>query len=123
MKPIFSREVPFKAMIVGTNPNNIVNVNPNFMLTAQFTDSLTTFYRANRYITCTAFSSMEQLSDPANSKLWRTLETAFGKKGILMDYPSVILYPCFPRGTVLECTDTVQVRGLVSNAGTQEIIP
>lgn len=123
MKPIYSKEVPFQALVLGTNSNQTVNVNTNLLLTAQFSNSLTTFYRSNRYITCTAFSSVDQIAEPQNLKLWRTLENAFGRKVVLMDFPSVILEPCFLRGTVLECTDMVQVRGLVSNAGTQQDFP
>lgn len=123
LRPIGSSEIPFKAIIVGTNPNSTVNTNTNVMFTAEFSDSLTTFYRSNRYVTCTAFSSMDQIADPANAKLWQTLEAAFGSEITLSQYPSVILTPAFPRGSVLETTDIVQMRGLVSNAGTQELLP
>jgi len=123
MKPIVSLEVPFQSLVLGQNPNNTVNVNGNLLLTAQFSNSLTTFYKSNRYITCSSFASVEQIAEPANPKMWRTLESAFGKNVVLMDYPTVGLEPCFLRGTVLECTDMVQVRGLVSNAGTQEMFP
>lgn len=120
IKQLDSREVTFRAMVLGTNPKLEVNVNTNLMLTAQFSESLTTMYRTNRYITSTAFSSVEDLADPSNQKFWAVLEQAFGKSIILFDYPKVSLRPAYLRGTVIECSDRVQVKGLVSNAGTEE---
>lgn len=101
---------------------DVVSVNTNLMLTAQFTDSLTTFYRSNRFITSCAFSTVGEIAQPQYYELWRNLEEAFGKKIVLFDYPTVELQPCFLRGTVIECSSVVQLRGLVSNAGTQEFL-
>jgi len=50
--------------------------------------------------------------------VWETLETALGKTIELHDIPVVHLQACFLRGPIIECTEMVQLRGLVSNAGT-----
>jgi hypothetical protein len=49
---------------------------------------------------------------------WETLEGALGKTIVLHDIPFVALQACFLRGPIVECTEIVQLRGLVSNAGT-----
>lgn len=84
------------------------------MLTAQFSDSLTTFYRTNRYITYSCFSSIEQVAQPENQKLWATLEQAFGQSTVFLRRPSLKLEPVYLRGNVLEVTNVVQVREIVS---------
>jgi hypothetical protein len=98
-----------------------VNVTANLMFTSSFESSLTTFYRANRFITCSAFTDSQQISDPAMLQTWAReggLELALGKTIVLHDTPSVSLQACFLRGPIIECSEIVQLRGLVSNAGT-----
>lgn len=118
LKPIGSKDITFRASVSGTNPNLDVNVNANLMFTSSFESSLTTFYRANRLLTCSPFADAEQINDPAMLQTWETLERAFGKSIVLHDVPRVALDACFSRGPILECSDIVQLRGLVSNAGT-----
>lgn len=118
LKPIGSKEITFRAAVAGTNPNMDVNVSANLMFTSSFESSLTTFYRANRFITCSAFTDSQQISDPAMLQIWERLELALGKTIVLHDIPNVSLQACFFRGPIIECTEMVQLRGLVSNAGT-----
>lgn len=118
LKPIGSRDIPFRAAVAGTNPNMDVNIAANLMFTASFDSSLTTFYLCNRFITCSCFTDSQQISDPAMLQVWQTLEEAFGKTIIFHDVPLVQLKACFLRGPILECSDVVTLRGLVSNAGT-----
>lgn len=57
-------------------------------------------------------------------QIWERLELALGKTIVLHDIPNVSLQACFfrgpiiVRGPIIECTEMVQLRGLVSNAGT-----
>ena len=118
LKPIGSKEITFRAAVAGTNPKMDVNVTANLMFTSSFESSLTTFYRANRFITCSAFTDSQQISDPAMLQTWEGLELALGKTIVLHDTPGVSLQACFLRGPIIECSEIVQLRGLVSNAGT-----
>jgi len=105
LKPIGSKEITFRAAVAGTNPNMDVNVTANLMFTSSFESSLTTFYRANRFITCTAFTDAQPINDPAMLPVWETLELALGKTIILHDVPEVSLQACLFRGPIMECTE------------------
>ena len=93
------------------------------MFTSEFNDSVGSFYKTNRFITCGVFTSQNELADSAYKPLFKNLERALGETIILSDFPYVALKPCFERGNLINVSNTVYFRGLVSNAGSLSIGP
>ena len=58
-----------------------------------------------------------ELADANYKPLFKNLERALGETIIISDLPYVALKPCFERGNVVNVSNTVYFRGLVSNAG------
>jgi hypothetical protein len=52
--------------------------------------------------------------------LWLELEKAFSSPVVLLTYPLVGLIPCFSRGEIVQTSDRVLFKGLVSNGGSEE---
>jgi hypothetical protein len=104
-------------MITGLNENESVNMNTNLVFTAQFEEKALNVYRTNRFITCSAFNNQSQLTTRDSKMLWSELERSYGEDIILSYFPLIRLVPAFSRGNVVQTTDTVFFRGLVSNAG------
>lgn len=107
----------FNPMITGLNENESVNMNTNLVFTAQFEEKALNVYRTNRFITCSAFNNQSQLTTRDSKMLWSELERSYGEDIILSYFPLIRLVPAFSRGNVVQTTDTVFFRGLVSNAG------
>ena len=117
LKAIASKTVPFNALISGEHPQENVNTNANLMFTADFLNTQGVFYRTNRFITCTAFSTQADVQNLAIRGLWLALEKGFSSPVVLSSYPIVGLIPCFSRGEIIQTTDSVLFKGLVSNGG------
>lgn len=120
LKNISSKQVAFNALVSGQHPGEDVNTNANLMFTAQFNRNQGVFYKTNRFITCSSFSTQTDIQDPAVRNLWLDLERGFGSSVVLSTYPLVGLIPCFSRGEIIQTTDTVLFKGLVSNSGGDE---
>ena len=116
-------ESQFELLTTGQNPINAINTNANLMFTSEFNDSVGSFYKTNRFITCGVFTSQNELADSAYKPLFKNLERALGETIILSDFPYVALKPCFERGNLINVSNTVYFRGLVSNAGSLSIGP
>ena len=110
-------EAQFDVLTTGQNSTDKINTNANLMFTSEFGDSVGNFYKTNRFITCTVFTSQMELADANYKPLFKNLERALGETIIISDLPYVALKPCFERGNVVNVSNTVYFRGLVSNAG------
>jgi hypothetical protein len=71
-----SKEIPFDIIVVGHNTTEYVNFKTNLMFTADFGPNSPTFYKTNRYVTCSAFSDQAQLATNDYRELFSTLEQA-----------------------------------------------
>jgi hypothetical protein len=87
------------------------------MFTAEFTNYTGNFYKTNRFITCSAFNSQAEVASQEFESLFETLEKAFGEMIVLSTFPTVRLVPCFERGSIIQTSNTLYFKGLVSNAG------
>jgi len=123
LKEFSEIDCPFNALQTGTNPRDIVNVSANLLFTTNFENSNNTFFRTNRFITCSCFQTPNDVKSAAFSNLWSKLENGFGSEVILSDGPLVSLVPAFERGQIIETGGSLYFRGLVSNAGTVESVP
>lgn len=117
------REFAFKKLILGQNENDFVNVSTNLMFTAQFPQDINSFYRPNRFITCSAFGSQADVVNQQSSELWESLEKGFGDTLVVSDFPFVKLTPAFKRGPVVQTSSQLTFQGLVSNAASKESSP
>lgn len=111
-----SKETPFRLIQVGRNPLDIVNFRTNLLFTAEFPEMTGNFYKTNRFITCSAFTSQNEVADLQYQELFETLEKAFGETIVLSDIPTVTLLPAFERGTIVQTSNKIYFKGLVSNA-------
>lgn len=111
-----SKEIPFKLIQVGKNPLNVVNFRTNLLFTADFPPLTGNFYKTNRFVTCSAFTSQDEVAELQYQALFEALEKAFCETVFLSDYPEVSLTPCFERGTIVQIAEQVYFKGLVSNA-------
>lgn len=115
-----SKEIPFKLIQVGQNPIDVINFRTNLLFTGEFAALTGNFYKCNRYITCSAFTSQNEIAAIQYQGLFSILEKAFVEPIILSDYPLVKLIPAFERGTIIQLADKVFFKGLVSNASNGE---
>jgi len=120
LRNLYSKTVPFNPLISGEYPGENVNTNANLMFTADFSNTQGVFYKTNRFISCTAFESQSDIQNPGVRNLWEQLETAFSSPVVLSTYPLVGLIPCFSRGEIIQTSETVLFKGLVSNSGSEE---
>jgi len=63
------------------------------------------------------FSTQADVQNLAIRGLWLALEKGFSSPVVLSSYPIVGLIPCFSRGEIIQTTDSVLFKGLVSNGG------
>jgi hypothetical protein len=112
-----STEGVFSLLRVGQSPIEEVNYNSQLMFTSQFEPGSGTFYRTNRYITCSVFTSQADVAKPKFAALFAVLKQAYVETIVLSRTPSIVLRPCFGRGTVLEIATEVFFKGIVSNSG------
>ena len=117
LMPFDAREFFFRRLIVGQHTRDVVNTTTNLMFTAEFDKTNGNFYKTNRFITCSAFGSQSDVVDITYQQLWENLETGFGETVVLTDTPFVQLTPAFRRGPIIEISNNLFFRGLVSNAG------
>ena len=117
LKNIDSHVVLFNPLIAGEHPGENVNTTSNLMFSGAFKNKQGVFYRPNRFITCTAFNTQADIQNKAVRSLWLQLEKGFSSPVVLTTYPLVGLIPCFPRGKIVQTTENVVFRGLVSNGG------
>ena len=110
------KEHPFKLLLVGKHLNDTVNFSTNLLFTAEFQQETGNFYKTNRFITCSAFTSQNEVASASYQALFLQLEKAFLEPIILSDIPLVRLVPCFERGTVVQVAENIYFRGMVSNA-------
>lgn len=103
-------------LFFGTSNKDAINTSANLLFSAEFNQTNSNFYKTNRYVTCSSFMEQKDLTDPAYTKLFENLEKALGSDITLCDYPKVTLKPAFHRGSVIELTNKLLFRGLVSNA-------
>lgn len=121
LRNISSKQVLFNALVSGTNPTDTVNTTANLMFSGDFKNKQGVFYRPNRFITSSAFSNQTQIQEPGMRQLWTQLENGFSFPVVLCTYPLVGLIPCFPRGEIIQVTESIVFRGLVSNSGGDEM--
>lgn len=119
MQQFDKKEVQFKLTQVGQNPLDVVNFRTNLMFTAEFKPVTGNFYKSNRFVTCSAFMSQNEVSHAQYQTLFETLEGAFVEPVVLADYPRIELIPCYERGTIVQLAEKVYFKGLVSNASSQ----
>lgn len=117
LRSIGSKTLPFNPLVSGEHPKENVNTTANIMFTADFEKTQGVFYRTNRFISCTAFNNQAEIQDLAVRNLWLDLEYGLGANVVLSTYPLVGLIPCFSRGDILQTSDKVLFKGLVSNSG------
>ena len=120
LKNISTKSVPFNALVAGESPGENINTNANLLFTADFKNTQGVFYRTNRFITCSAFSNQAEIQDPGVRGLWVALERAFSSSILISSYPLVGLIPCFSRGEIIQASESVFFKGLVSNSGGTE---
>jgi hypothetical protein len=111
-----TKEFPFRISTTGQHTMDIVNNSTNLLFTAEFDNNTGNFYKSNRFVTCSAFATQSQVVDIQYQDLFLALEKAFGEEIVLSDFPYVSLVPAFERGTIVQITNTLYFRGLVSNA-------
>lgn len=116
LKLIESREAAFNLLTTGEGKRDIINQSANLMFTVDFKKNASTFYKTNRFLTCSCFNSQKDLVDPSYAGLWVSIEKAYGEPMVLSEVPLVKLEPCFERGDIIQTSDTLYFAGLVSNA-------
>nr|AWI68408.1 hypothetical protein [Pediastrum duplex] len=109
-------EVPYVINHCGKNLLENVNYSANLLFTANFEENSPTFFKTNRFVTCSAFMDQKDVASASNKALFTTLEKAFAESILISDAPMVKLIPAFERGMTIELSDTVFFRGLSSNA-------
>jgi hypothetical protein len=120
LNTLLSKEIEYNVMVTGSHPGDGVNYITNLLFTARFDSNQSNFYRSNRFVTCSAFMNQSELNDLSSRVLFAELEQAFCEPIVLSTYPEVRLIPCFERGTDIQIANSVQFRGLVSNAASTQ---
>ena len=120
LKNIDKKSIPFNALVSGEFPGENVNTNANLMFTAIFTNTQGVFFRTNRFITSSAFSNQAEIQDLGVRSLWESLERALSSSILISAYPLVGLVPCFSRGEIIQVSQSVLFKGLVSNSGSTD---
>ena len=123
LMPLNSCEIEYDLLVAGEHPSDKVNYITNLLFTARFASNNSNFYRSNRFITCSAFMDQSEVNDRNNYTLFKNLENAYCTEITVCQYPLIKLVPCFERGTDIQKPQSVQFRGLVSNAASTNTFP